>query len=74
MCFPCDKWKIVEEYSKLNSWPLFMKTAGLLSIRQERESKAKVSFQDTAGRLSEFREIFKPMADIPFPPLQIKEE
>lgn len=47
-----------------------MKTAGLLSIRQEKESKAKVSFfQDTAGRFSEFRENFKPGLDIPPPTL-----
>lgn len=37
---------------------MFMKAAALLSIRQGRESKTKASFQDTAGRLSEFRERF----------------
>jgi hypothetical protein len=36
----------------MNSWPLFMNTARLSSIKQERESKAKVVFfQDYSWKI-----------------------
>ena len=66
-----DCWRVL----KVEQLAAVYENGQALIHRQEKESEAKVFFfQDTAGRFSEFTEIFKPRVDVPFPPLQTQEK